>query len=271
MASFLGMELAGVYVSDIANPQKNFPKAIAYSVSILLTTLILGALSVAIVIPKENIHFIDGVMQTFGLFLQHFNMAYLVPLFALLIVIGSTGGSINWLLSPAKGLLQTAKYGFIPAFFSKENQHGVAVRILVLQAVLVSLFCLIIQIMPNINAFYWFFMALSTGLYMIMYIMLFLAALKLKRPSREFASYQIPRGMRTISCILGLLGCLITIIVGFEPAANAHIENKLHYAAMIACGLVLMVAPVPLLWLYQKRKNNSHKSLTDDTLGVPTN
>ena len=46
MASFLGMELSGVHVSDILNPQKNFPKAMAYSVAILLTTMMLGALSI---------------------------------------------------------------------------------------------------------------------------------------------------------------------------------------------------------------------------------
>ncbi len=257
MASFLGMELAGVYVGDIANPQKNFPKAIGYSVMILLTTLILGALSIAIVIPRGDIQFIDGVMQTFSLFLQHFNMSFLVPVFALLIVLGSTGGSINWLLSPAKGLLQTAQYGFIPPFFAKENRHGVAVRILGLQAVLVSLFCLSIQLMPSINTFYWFFMALSTGLYMLMYILLFLAALKLKRPERKPGTYQIPRGIRTVSCLLGLVGCVLTIVIGFEPASGAPIESRLYYAGMIALGLISMLVPVPFLWLYQKRRNNN--------------
>lgn len=250
MASLLGMELAGVHVSDIENPRKNFPKAIGYSVLILLTTLILGALSVAIVIPRGEIQFVDGVMQTLTKFLTAFNIPFLIPVLAFLIMMGSIGGSINWLLSPAKGLLQAAEHGFLPKFFQFKNRNGVSVRILIAQAILVSIFCLLIQLVPSINAFYWFLMALSTGLYMMMYILLFLAALKLKRTEN---SYQIPRGMRTLSCFAGLIGCFITIVVGFQPSPDVVIQDKFQYALIIGFGFALLVAPVSLLWVYQKR------------------
>ena len=55
MASFLGMELAGVHVADIREPQKNFPKAMGYSIAMLLTTMVFGALAIAIVLPKNKI------------------------------------------------------------------------------------------------------------------------------------------------------------------------------------------------------------------------
>ncbi|NNM44069.1 MAG: amino acid permease [Chlamydiae bacterium] len=257
MASFLGMELAGVHVSDIENPQKNFPKAIGYSVLILLGTLILGSLAVAIVLPKQDIHFVDGIMQTFTTFLTAFHMPYLIPVLALLIVIGSTGGSVNWLLSPAKGLLQVAEFGFLPSFFSVKNKHGVPFRILVLQAILVSTFSFFLQFVPNVNTYYWFLMSLSTGLYMLMYILLFLAALKLKRPEK---SYRIPHGVRTISCLAGLCACAITIIIGFQLPSNMVIENKITYVLMIVGGFSLMILPVTFFWLYQKKRTRSNYS-----------
>lgn len=251
MASLLGMELAGVHVSDIANPRRNFPKAIGYSVFILLGTLILGALAVAVVIPKGEIGFVDGVMQTFTKFLTAFDMPFLIPVLAALIIIGSIGGSVNWLLSPAKGLLQAAEQGFLPPFFTAKNKSGVSVRILIAQAILVSIFCSLIQLVPSINSFYWFLMALSTGLYMMMYILLFLAALKLGRAKE---SYQIPKGMRTLSCVAGLMGCLLTIVVGFQPSPDVVIENKMAYAGVIGAGFCLLIAPVFLLWAYQKKQ-----------------
>lgn len=247
MASLLGMELSGVHVSDIANPQKNFPKAIGLSVLILLGTLIFGALSVAIVLPKENIQYVDGVMQTFTMFLNSFHMPILIPVLAFMIILGSIGGSVNWLLSPAKGLLQAAEHGFLPKYFQATNKHGTAVRILAFQAILVSIFCLCIQLMPSVNSFYWFLMALSTGLYMVMYILLFLAALKLKRCEQ---SYQIPKGLRTLSCLAGLTGCAMTIIVGFEPPPNVVIESKFYYALTIGLGFALLILPVLLLFAY---------------------
>lgn len=251
MASFLGMELAGVHVGDIENPQRNFPRAIGYSVMILLATLILGSLSIAVVIPKDQIQYIDGVMQTFHTFFSSFEISFCTPILALLIILGSIGGSINWLLSPAKGLLQAAEHGFLPKFFLVKNRYGTTVRILVAQAFLVSLFCFAIQYMPSINTFYWFLMALSTGLYMVMYILLFLSALKLRRSEKSF---QIPKGLRTLSCVMGVSGCLMTIVVGFQPPPDVVIQSKLQYGLTIGAGFVLLVSPIFLLFAYQKRR-----------------
>lgn len=252
MASFLGMELAGVHVTDIQNPQRNFPRAIGYSVLILLGTLILGSLSVAIVIPHNEIHFVDGVMQTFTAFLNAFHISFLIPILAFLIIVGSTGGSINWLLSPAKGLLQAGEYGFLPKFFTVTNRYQVPVRILILQAIIVTCCCLIIKFMPSINDFYWFLMALSTCLYMFMYLLLFLAALKLGRPTKDSDAYKIPRGIRKLSCILGMVGCLTTMCISFLPTADAQIGSKLQYIGLITLGFIIATFPVVLFLGYQK-------------------
>ncbi|HEX2582566.1 MAG TPA: APC family permease [Chlamydiales bacterium] len=251
MASFLGMELAGVHVGDIENPQKNFPKAMGISVLILLATMIFGSLAIAVVIPKNELHLVDGIMQSFTTFFTAFHIRFLIPVLAVLIIIGSAGGMINWLLSPAKGLLQSAEFGFFPRYFTIRNKYGTSVRILITQAILVSLFALAIIFMPSINAFYWFMTALSTGLYMLMYALLFLSALKLGRPHRETMSYRIPRGLRTLCCVLGLLGCAATIIVGFQHPEGVDVGSDLRYGLSIAFGNLILIAPVLLLWLYQ--------------------
>ncbi|MBS0585388.1 MAG: amino acid permease [Verrucomicrobia bacterium] len=254
MASLLGMELAGVHVKDIQNPQKNFPLAIGCSVLILLVTLILSSLSIAIVIPKQDIDFVDGVMQTFRTFLSNFGLLFMMPLLALCIVLGATGGSVNWLLSPAKGLLQAAEHGFLPSYFLIKNSHEVPYRILILQALLVSLFSFAIHFVSNINSYYWFLMALSTGLYMLMYILLFLAALKLKRPA---FGYKIPKGLRTISCFAGCLACIMTIIIGLLPPSGVVIKSKVFYSFFVICGFGLMLFPAFLLWRYREKNQAS--------------
>lgn len=252
MASFLGMELAGVHVSDISAPQKNFPKALGWAVLILLSTMVLGALSIAVVIPEKEIRLVDGIMQTFSQFFTAFHIPWFVPILTLLIIIGSVGGMINWLISPAKGLLQAAEYGFLPAFFAHKNKHNVPVRLLITQALLVSLFCLAFILMPSINAFYWFLTDLSTELYMLMYILLFLSALKLGR-STEAVTYRIPFGLRSFTCVVGLLGCLLTIVVGFFPPQDIHVGGGLRYGLLIAGGNILLILPVFFLWLYKKK------------------
>lgn len=251
MASFLGMELAGVHVGEIENPSKNFPKALGWSVLILLSTMIFGSLSIATVVPEKNIRLVDGIMQTFSLFFEAFHLQWALPLLAALIIIGSVGGMINWLISPAKGLLQAAEHGFLPPFFAKTNKHQVPVRLLIGQACLVSVFCLSVILMPSVNAFYWFLTSLSTELYMFMYILLFVSALKLARPK---TGYQIPKGLRTALCSLGLFGCALTILVGYFSPSEMGFTSVASYALAVAGMTALLILPAPLLCLYKNRR-----------------
>jgi len=255
MASFLGMELSGVHVNDVANPQRNYPRAMGISVLILLSTMVLGSLSIAAVIPEKEIRLVDGIMQTFTQFFSAFGIPGFIPVLTLMIIIGSSGGMINWLLAPAKGLMQAAEYGFLPHFFTKKNDRGVPVRILLAQAILVSLFCLAFVLMPSINAFYWFLTDLSTELYMIMYIFLFAAAAKLGRPSKESLSYRMPKGSRTLTCVLGLFGCLLTIFVGYLPPEGIDVGSGLRYGLLIALGNIVLIIPAILLWFYKSRRS----------------
>jgi hypothetical protein len=96
-------------------------------------------------------------------------------------------------------------------------------------------------------------MPLSTGLYMLMYMLFFLSALKLGRPEKQSGSYQIPKGFRLISAVLGLIGCVITIIVGFQPYESGLNEYNLFYCFMIASGFIFMIALVAYFWRYKDK------------------
>ena len=257
MASFLGMELAGVHVNDIRNPQSNFPKALMVSALFILLSMIFGSLAIAIVLPEKEINLVSGVMQVFTSFFTQFGLEPLVWVLPVLIVIGSMGGIINWLISPAKGLLHAAEFGFLPRFFTRKNKHGIPANILIAQAVLVSLVCLLFLLVPSVNAFYWFLTSLSTELYMIMYILMFLAALRLhyKYVNRPKV-FKIPgkhKGMWT-TCLLGLFGCSATITVSFFPPENINIGDPVRYVLMIVFANLITILPVFLFFYYKRRK-----------------
>ncbi len=256
MASFLGMELSGVHVNDIKNPQKNFPKAVFVAATFIFLSMGFGSLSIAFVLPEKEINLVSGIMQVFTNFFHVFGLRPLIPVLTLAIVIGSIGTMINWLISPAKGLLHAAEFGFLPPFFSRKNKAGVASNILLAQAILVSLFCLIFLLVPSVNAFYWFLTALSTELYMIMYILMFTAALRLRyKYTDRPTSFKIPGknlGMWT-TAIFGLFGCATTIIVSFFPPENIDIGTPTRYLIMIIVGNLLTISPLLLFYQYKKR------------------
>ena len=257
MASFLGMELSGVHVTEIHNPQRNFPKAVMLASTFILLSMIFGSLAIAFVLPGENINLVSGVMQVFSNFFDVFGIKPLTPVLTVLIVLGSIGGITNWLIAPAKGLLHAAEFGYLSPFFTRKNKHGVAANILLVQALLVSFFCSLFLFVPSVNAFYWFLTALSTELYMIMYILMFFSALRLhyKYVDRPKA-FKIPGnnvGMWT-TCLLGLLGCTATIVVSFFPPDNVNIGSHLRYITMIYIGNVLTISPVLFFYYYKKKR-----------------
>lgn len=254
MGAFLGMELSGVHVNHVPHPQKIFPRALLLSSIYILATMLFGSLAIAIVLPAAQINLAGGLMQVFNNFFHVFHLDALVPFMSLVIVIGSIGGMINWIISPAKSLLYASQYGFLPPFFTKANRYGSASRILMLQALLVTLFCFILLLLPTVNAFYWFLTALSNCLYMAMYILMFLAALKLRRDHRP-GVFQVPGGPWGLGlvCLLGLIGSSLTILFGFIPPEHVKVGSALRYTLMIACGNLLLIAPVALCILYRKR------------------
>ncbi|MBS0603411.1 MAG: amino acid permease [Verrucomicrobia bacterium] len=255
MASFLGMELSSVHINDVESPKKNFPRAVFVASLFIFLSMCLGSLSIASVVPAKDIQLVSGVMQVFNNFFHFFGLTGLVPVLTLSIALGSVGTMINWLISPAKGLLHAAEFGFLPSFFARRNKQGVPANILIAQGVLVTMFCLVLLFQPSINGFYWFFTALSTELYMIMYILMFCAGIRLHysytvRPD----AFKIPGkqwGMWSVS-LLGLIGCAATIIVSFFPPGEVDVGTSADYLMMIGIGNIATICPI-FLFFFHKR------------------
>jgi len=258
MLGFAGMELASVHIKDVANPQKTFPRALAISCMIILATMMLGSLAIAFVLPYDQINLVNGTIQTFAYFLSAYHLNWLIPVLTIMLVIGSLGGVISWVISPIKGLGHAAQDGFMPPFFEKLNRHGVPQNLLLTQAVLVSIVCMAFLFLPSINASYWLLTALTTQLYIMMYVILFLSGMRLRSKMSYAKGYFVIPGKKTGSwlvCLLGLAGCAITLYVGFIPPSNINIGSSFNYEILFCSGLLIMILPIIFFYRYQNRMN----------------
>jgi len=256
MLGFAGMELATVHIKDVHQPKKTFPKALAISCVFILVTMTLGSLAIASVLPYNQINLVNGTVETFTYFLSVYHLNWLSPILTVLIIVGSLGGTISWVISPVKGLSQAAEQGFLPDFFCKKNKYGVSHHLLLTQAVLVSLVCLAFVLFPSVNGSYWFLTALCTQLYMLMYVLMFLAALRLRKhhtPSPQ--AFIIPGkkiGLWSV-CLLGLGGCFATLWVGFIPPKTFNIGGEAYYQLLFCSGMAAMIVPILFFYWYRQR------------------
>ena len=256
MISFCGIEIATVHANDVANPQYAFPRALFYSMLIILSTLILGSLSIAIVLPQETIHLVAGIMQAFDAFFAKYNMNWVMPFIAIMLVIGGLGGVSNWIIAPTKGLLVAAEDGNLPMIFQLTNKSGTPFVMLMLQAVIVTILSGLFLFMPSVNGSYWLLTAIAAQLYMIMYLLMFAAVIKLRlRAPNKPRAFRIPGGLLGVCFVAGLgsIGCVVTLLVSFLPPQGIDVGNLVHYELVLIIGLVLTCAP-PFINIWFKRR-----------------
>ena len=255
--SFCGIEIATVHANDVNNPQRAFPRALTYSVCIILSTLILGSLAIAVVLPQQDINLVAGIMQAFDAFFARYQLAWLMPVMAIMLVMGGLGGVSNWIIAPTKGLLVAAEDGNLPSIFQRTNQAGAPLTMLVGQAVIVTLLSSIFLLMPSVNGSYWLLTALAAQLYMLMYLLMFFAVIKLriKSPAHPRA-FRIPGGLFGLSVVAGtgIVGVLTTLVVSFVPPVGIDVGSISRYECTLILGLILMCSP-PFIsnWLRKGR------------------
>ena len=257
LLTYAGMEVSAVHAQEVKNPQKNYPRAIFLAVLIILVVVILGALSIAVVVPQPKISLVAGLMQAFTMFFNDYHLKWIVPVVAFMITLGALGQVTAWIVGPSKGLFATAKEGDLPPFFQRVNKNGVAVNLLTVQGCIVTILSLVFLLMPDVNSSYWILSALTVQLYLIMYILLYSAAIKLRysKPNVQRA-YKIPGGNLGMWIIagVGILGALFAIFIGFFPPAQLKSGSILFYGLFLSLGILVMCG-VPLV-IYEFRKPN---------------
>lgn len=255
--SFCGIEIATVHANDVENPQRAFPRALIYSVCIILSTLILGSLAIAVVLPQQDINLVAGIMQAFDAFFAQYHLSWMMPVIALMLVMGGFGGVSNWIIAPTKGLLVAAQDDNLPPIFQRVNRQGAPVTMLVGQAIIVTVLSSLFLFMPSVNGSYWLLTALAAQLYMLMYLLMFLAAIKLrfKAPDHPRA-FRIPGGLIGMYMVagVGMIGVLTTLVVSFMPPDGIDVGSVSRYELTLIFGLLLMCSP-PFIssWLQKRR------------------
>ncbi len=250
-----GLEMSAIYAKDVENPQKNYPKAIALSVLLIVGLSLLGVLAIASVIPQKEINLIAGSLQAFSYFVKAYELEWLTPYMAGLLAIGAVGSLSTWIIGPSKGLLEAARDGDLPPFFRKHNRYGSPTSVLLIQAVVVSLLSLLFLFMPSINNAYFMIIIIVAQLYLIMYVLMFAAAIRLRYTKAKVPrAYKIPGGKIGIWMVggVGIASCIVTFIVGFFPPSQLPFEKPYIYVLFLIIGTIISCLMPAIILLFQK-------------------
>ena len=249
----IGVEMSAVHAEEVKNPQRDYPRAILYSIIIIFSTLVLSSLAIVMVVPNVDLSVVSGLIDAFDIFFKFYHLPWMTPVIALLIILGGLGGVSAWIIGPTKGLLISARDGSLPPLFGQVNRFGAPYAILITQGLIFTLLCSVFILFDTINAAYWLLSDLCAQMALLVYIFMFAAAIRLRysQPDQPRA-YRIPGGLPVMWLVagMGILCCITAMCIGFIPPTQIPVGNTMIFESVLIGGLVLFVV---LPWVFAKR------------------
>jgi amino acid transporter len=261
--SYSGMEMNAVHVNMLRNPAKEFPKGMFLAVGLVLLIFILPALAISWIVPAQQLSLTAGVMQAFDAVFAHFSVQWLTPILGLMLITASLGGMLTWLAGPSKGLLLISREeGYLPPFLQRLNKNGIQQNILVTQGLVTTVIALLYAFIPDVSSAYWVFSVITTQVYLIVYLLMFVAAARLRRSQPNH-----PRGFRSPAlvamCVLGFVSSALALAIGFVPPSQFGSNSTWTYLLIVGGGLFVVGLLVPYLFL-RLRKPSWRLAGTED-------
>ena len=252
---YAGMEMMGVHVMDVANPSKNYSKAIIIGSLVTVAIFVLGTFALGFVIPSKDINLTQSLLIGFDNYFRYFHISWAGPVMAIALMFGVLAGVLTWVAGPSKGIFMVGKAGYLPPFFQKTNKDGVQRNILLIQGGIVTLLSLLFVVMPSVQSFYQILSQLTILLYLIMYMLMFAAAIvlryKMKDAERPFRLGK-GNGLMWFLGALGFGGSLLAFVLSFIPPSQINTGNNTIWYSVLIIGCIIMVV-IPFI-IYALRK-----------------
>lgn len=252
---YAGMEMSAVHVKDVENPGHNYPLAIGMASIITVCIFVFGTLAIGFIIPNSQINLVQSLLVAYDKLFAYFGVPWLGNVMAVCLAFGVLAQVVAWVGGPSKGLLQVGMAGYLPRLMQKTNHHGVQVGILLIQGIVVTLLSVFFVVLPSVQTAYQIISQLTIILYLIMYMLMFAAAIHLryKEPGTP-RSFRVPFGNAGMWLIggLGLLGSLLAFCFSFIPPDQIPVGSPAVYVGILMIG-TLVFAGLPFL-IYACRK-----------------
>ena len=262
---YAGMEMSGVHVREIKNPTVNYPKAVVIGAIATVAIFILGTFALGVIIPAKDINLVQSLLVGFDNYFSVLHVKWLAPIIAIALAFGVLAGVLTWVAGPSKGVFAVGQAGYLPKFFQKTNKNGVQKNILYVQGAIVTVLAFLMVLMPSVQSFYQILSQLTCILYLIAYLLMFAAAIRLrynmKGAPRPFRLGKNGNGVMWLISGVGFIGSLTAFIFSFFPPNQISMGSNAIWFTVLIAGTVIFVA---LPFIILKFKKPSWDSLGTD-------
>lgn len=251
--AYAGMEVNAVHANEMDNPGRGYPKAILGASLLILAIFIIPTISIALVVPSSQLGLTTGINLAFAGYFSHWGMSWATAVLSGMIAIGALASVVTWIAGPSRGLLAAARTGLLPPMLQKRNGAGVQQGILIAQGAVVTLLAAIFIILPNVSAAFFTLVDMAAALYLIMYLFMFAAAIRLRSKKPDVVrSYRVP-AIRLVAGV-GFVASLAALVLGFVPPSGPGGIPSEAFPWVMALVIIVLGGP-PLLFYALRKKS----------------
>lgn len=256
--NMLGFEVVCTFSEDMTDPKKQIPQAIVIGGLLIAAIYLFGGFGIGAAIPVSEISpdsgLIDAIVlmsgQEGGIFIGAVALLFMVTLF---------GNMISWSMGVNSTAAYAADHGDMPKFFTrrwKKNDMPIGSALLngIVATVIVLLGGVMSVVAPDSELF-WSFFALNLVLFLMSYLPVFPAFLKLRRtdPGTE-RPFKVPGGSLMLKIMAYLPLVLIVVSIIFTAVPLSFDADTLSATLPITIGAVICIALGEALIILREKK-----------------
>ncbi len=237
----LGFEVVCTFAGDMENPKKQIPQSIIAGGLVIAAIYIFMAFGIGVAIPSDQISTSTGLVASVQI-LSGTTRGVIVVAVAIGFLLTLFGNMISWSLGVNNVAAYSAENGDMPGVFKiRSKKTNMPTGAAVMNGLVASLVLIIAPFIPNKDLF-WSFFALNLVMFLLSYLPVFPAFLKLRNIDADTERpFRVPGSPLFLKILAGIPMLLIVVALIFTAVPLSFDTETLTSVLPITIGAVIFI------------------------------
>lgn len=257
--NFMGFELMSGASGEMKNPGKDIPRAIITSGALIAVFYILGTVGILMALPLDQLGLVSGIVDTLKILLGGTPLGN-----AVVVVLGVAAlytflaNMVTWTIGANRTAAEAAKENELPGIFGREHPvKKTPTGAFILTGIVSTVVIILYGFMAgNAEDLFWTLFAFSSMIFLMPYLALFPAFLKLRRDDpKAVRPYRVPGG-KPVAILLAVICELFIVqaVVLFVWVPGQPMDWTFAGPVLIGVLITLVVGEI-LISVSKKKKD----------------
>ena len=240
----LGFELISASSEEMKHPARDVPRSIFISGLIIISLYTMATIAVLAAIPMGEIDLVEGLMNTLYLF---FGASALGKVFVLSLGVATLftffSNGVTWAIGCNRAAAEAAHDGELPKWFGLESRRRTPLGAALLMGVVSTLVLVLYGFLSTNNEdLFWSLFAFSAIIFLLPYLMMMLAFLKMRAVDGDRPRpYKVPGGIwgariMAYTCFFILAACIV--LFAYVPGSG------MQWPVFIGASVTLVIGEI---------------------------